>query len=98
MPCPRTRPDVLALADAKAYPQVHLGAHRALAHGFLRGPLSSGYQRDGYGGTKWGGGITLFGFCHGEVRHSTGSNTPKPDKTELSLLEEQLPTVEVILL
>jgi hypothetical protein len=43
--------DVLALADTKAYPQVQLGAHRALAHGLLRGPLSSGYQRGGYGAT-----------------------------------------------
>jgi hypothetical protein len=66
--------DVLALADTKAYPQVHLGAHRALAHGFLRGPLSSGYQRDGYGGTKSGVVLTLFGLSQGKVRVPSGSN------------------------
>ena len=66
--------DVLALADTTADPQVHLGAHRALAHGLPRGPLSSGHQRDGYGAAKSGAVLTLSGLSQGKVRVPSGSN------------------------
>jgi hypothetical protein len=52
-----------------------------LAHGFLRGPLSCGYQRDGYGATKSGVVLTLFGFESGfpaVPTAETGHNASDP--------------------
>ncbi len=71
---PQEEADVLALADTTAYPQVPLAAHRALAHGLPRGPLSSGHQRDGYAAAKPGVVLTLPGLSQGKVRVPSGSN------------------------
>jgi hypothetical protein len=51
--------DVAALADAEADPQVHLRAHRALAHGLLGRPLGRGHQGDGDGCVC----CEYFGYC-----------------------------------
>src|SRR5208337_5695439 len=45
------------LADPEAYPQIHLRAHRALAHGLLRGPLSSRDKSYRHRAAKPGDGI-----------------------------------------
>lgn len=63
---PQDQVHVPWLADPEAYQQIHLRAHRALAHGLLRGPLSSrdkSYRhcaakpRDGIGVAHPGGGL-----------------------------------------
>ena len=52
--------DVLAFADAEADPDVHLRAHRALAHGLLRRPLGRGDEVDGDGASAPGDGVGVL--------------------------------------
>ena len=41
--------NVSLLVDAECYAYIHLGAHRARSHDFLRGPLGGGHE--GHGGS-----------------------------------------------
>jgi hypothetical protein len=41
--------DVAAFPHAQAYPDIHLGADRALSHGLLARPLGGGNQADRHG-------------------------------------------------
>jgi hypothetical protein len=61
MPLSEDEVDVLALADAKADPSVHLRTHRALSHRLLLGPLGGGNHGDRDGAAEPGDRVGVFG-------------------------------------